>query len=79
MVDGPGFEDPVEFEPQVVVQMRSRMLLDDETQLLRLLDCGLAAWLGRLGEIAFRAVLREQLLRPYSTSRHSEQKVPAVR
>jgi hypothetical protein len=32
--DGPGFEDAVEFEPQVVMQMRCRMLLNDKAEAL---------------------------------------------
>src|SRR5450631_980872 len=32
--DGPGFEDAVEFEPQVVMQVRCRMLLNDKAQAL---------------------------------------------
>jgi hypothetical protein len=30
----PGFEDAVKFEPEIVVQPRRRMLLDDETKVL---------------------------------------------
>ena len=33
--DGPGLEDAVQFEPQVVVQMRCRMLLNHEAEALR--------------------------------------------
>ena len=59
--DSPGFEDAVEFEPQVVVQMRCRMLLNDEAEALRRLDLRISAGLGRLREIAFGAVFCEQL------------------
>ena len=59
--DGPGFEDAVEFEPQVVMQVRCCMLLNDEAEALRGLDFRVSAGLGRFGEIAFGAVLCEQL------------------
>ena len=45
--DGPGFEDPVKFEPQVVMQVRCRMLLNDEAEALRSLDLRVPAGLGR--------------------------------
>ncbi len=50
---GPGLEDAVEFEPQIVMQARRIVLLDHEPALLRRLDRRLAAGLGGLLEIAF--------------------------
>ena len=58
----PGLEDPVEFQPQVVVQMRRRMLLDDETETLCFPDCGVAAGLCRLRKIPFGTIFSEQFL-----------------
>ena len=42
------------------MQVRCRMLLDDEAETLRGLDFGIPAGLGRLGEISFGAVFCEQ-------------------
>ena len=52
----PGFENAVQFEPQIVVQARCIMLLDDEPPTGRGLDSVLAAWLLRLPEVALRFV-----------------------
>ena len=58
----PGLEDPIELQPQVVVQVRRRMLLDDETKTLCLLDFGVAARLCRLRKVSFGTVFCEQFL-----------------
>ncbi len=52
----PGLEDAVEFEPEIVMQSRRRMLLDHEAAALRWCDLGVAAWLRGFLEIAFLAV-----------------------
>src|SRR6185503_27873 len=59
--DGPGFKDTIKFESQVVMQVRCCMLLNDEAEVLRSLDLRTPAGLGCFREIAFGAVLFEQL------------------
>jgi hypothetical protein len=60
--DGPGLENPIEFEAQIVVQVRGRMLLDDETKTLCGFDFYTAAWLFGLREVSLGAVFCEQFL-----------------
>ena len=62
----PGFEDPVEFEPQIIVKPPSGMLLHNKAQPLRGSDSGLSARLLGLAEIAFGAVLGELGFRHFS-------------
>ena len=52
----PGFEDAIQFEPQIVVQARGIVLLDDEAETGRGLDSVLAAGLPRLPEVALYLV-----------------------
>src|SRR6202011_4603490 len=54
--DGPGFENTVEFEPQIVVQPRRVMLLDDEAALLGRGDLDVAGGLRGLFEISLLAI-----------------------
>src|SRR6516165_6498294 len=54
--DRPGFEHAVKFQPEIVVQARSGMLLDHEAALLRRPDRGFAARLRGLFEIPLFAV-----------------------
>jgi hypothetical protein len=60
--DGPRFEDPVEFEPQIVMQVRCRMLLYNEAEALGVLDLGISTRLRGLREVPFGPILREQFL-----------------
>ena len=55
-------EYSVELEPQIVVQVRRRVLLDDETKVLCGFDFGVAARLPGLREVSLGAVLCEQFL-----------------
>ena len=57
----PGFEDAVEFEPEIIVQPRRVVLLDDEPPAIRRLDGSLATRLGRLLEIALGTVCRKSV------------------
>ena len=59
--DGPGFEDAVQFQSQVIVQVRCRMLLNHEAEALRRLGLRISAGFGRLREIAFGSVSCKQL------------------
>jgi len=56
--NSPGFEDTVQLQPQVVVQSRGIVLLDDEAPAVRRCDMCLAARLLRLPEIALVPVGR---------------------
>jgi hypothetical protein len=60
--DSPGFEYPVELEPQVIVQTGRSVLLDDEARILGAFDRSLSAWLQGLFEIAFGLVCGKLLL-----------------
>jgi hypothetical protein len=56
--DRPGLEDPIELEPEVIVETPRRVLLDDEAQSLARGDGIRPAGLRGFLEIAFRAVYR---------------------
>jgi hypothetical protein len=55
---GPRLEDPIKLQPQVVVQVRRRVLLDDETKIFCGFYFGLAARLLGLREVSWRGILR---------------------
>ena len=74
--DGPGFEDAVQFESQVVVQVRCRMLLNHEAEIFRRLDLRISAGFGRLREVAFGSVFCKQL---FDHDRHRRYLIPAER
>ncbi len=59
----PGFEDAVEFQPQIVMQAGRVMLLDYEAPLFGRRDLDVAGGLRRLAEIALLAVRAELLQR----------------
>src|SRR6266852_3609329 len=60
----PRFEDTIEFEPEIVMEARRRMLLNHEAPAFRGRDCGVAARLGGFAEIALGLVGRK------TTTRH---------
>src|SRR6185437_3928144 len=60
--DSPGFEDAIQFQSQIIVQVQCRMLLNHESEALRRLDLSTSAGFGRLGEIAFGSLSCKQLL-----------------
>ncbi len=66
----PGFEDAIEFQPQIVMQAGRVMLLDHEAPLFGRRDLDVAGGLRRLAEIALLAVRAELLQRhlDHSTS-----------
>lgn len=57
----PGFENTVKLEPKVVMQMRSRMLLDDKAEALRGTDLCISAGFGGFRKIPLGAVSCKQL------------------
>ena len=58
---GPRLENPVDLQPKIVVQARSVVLLDDETEMLGGADFGARIRLAGFGEVTFGAVLFELL------------------
>ena len=65
---GPGFEDAIELEPEIVVQAGRVMLLDHEPPLFARRYLDVAGGLRRLAEIALLPVRAELLQRQTSTT-----------
>ena len=76
--DRPGFEDAVEFQPEIVVQPRRVMLLDHEAPPLRRRHLRLAAGLGGLFEIPLLSIGGE-VLRTRSIPRQPNDPEPITR